>query len=156
MIYSLLSEQEIGFMISIDMGRMDKIRRMNSNVNDITDLRKTVKYMMEQYIYSGSEYSVNISSFTRLGILNTYNDLEGGGKLVVEMEMIDVESEESITTADPDIDFMDEHNVELMKRYIVIFDKAMEEIINLLKSDTLQRFYVTKEYKTMLQAAFKA
>ena len=141
-------------MIAIDIGRMDKIRRVSSNVNDINDLRKAIKYIMEQYIYSGSEYSVNISSFTRLNILNAYNELEGGGKLVVEMEIIDVESEESTTNADPEIDFIAEQNMELIKKYVVIFDKAMDEIINLLKTDTLQRFYMTKEYKTMLQATF--
>ena len=145
-----MTEEEAGFLVSIDLGRMDKIRRVNSNVNDVTDLRKTVQYIMEQYIYNGSEYSVNISSFTRLNILNSYNELEGGGKLVAEIEMVDFESEESVDANDPEIDFMDEHDRELMRRYVVIFDKAMEEIINLLKSDSLQRFYLTKEYKTMM------
>ena len=40
---------------------------------------------------------------------------------------------------------------ELVRRYLEIFDEAMEAIISLIRHDSLPRFYDTKAYETMSQ-----
>eukprot|EP00483_Globobulimina_turgida_P002965 UN02970 len=43
------------------------------------------------------------------------------------------------------------NDIELIKSYIVIFDQAIQEIMHLLRNDSLSRFYSSKDYKLMLQ-----
>ena len=62
-----------------------------------------------------------------------------GSTEMVEMEQIRCDS--------VDID-----EKELVKRYLGIFDEAMEAIISLIRQDSLPRFYQTKAYETMKMA----
>eukprot|EP01083_Nonionella_stella_P278044 945397_1 len=80
---SLVCEADIGYAIPLQWKNMDQIIRRGT-MKDVNDLRHTVRHVMEQYIVSGSHYCVNLSSPIRNQILDTYANLEGGGKLVVE------------------------------------------------------------------------
>ena len=47
--------------------------------------------------------------------------------------------------------YVNEEEKELMCRYLVIFDDALKEISALLKTDSLARFYRSKEYQVMIK-----
>ena len=74
---------------------------------------------------------------------------------VVEIENV---TSDSLNITDhaqnTDINIMNkQHNdKELVKRYLGIFDEAMEAIIDLIRHDSLPRFYDTKAYETMSQS----
>eukprot|EP01084_Bolivina_argentea_P029354 54478_1 len=131
----LINKFDAGVMISIDIQRMAKTRRINHNeINDVNDLRKTWGYIMEQYIKSNAEFPINISSNSRIGINDSYNLLEGGGKLVVEaaivipndIEIIGIDSDEDINENNNEnndrisVDFGKMNDQELIKSYIVV------------------------------------
>eukprot|EP00483_Globobulimina_turgida_P007933 UN07949 len=105
----LVDSLDAGFMVPIDIETMGKIRRENNcEINDVNDLRKIWRHIMKQYINANAEFCINISSKSRLGIKQSFNSLEGGGKLVVEAEIIFAESEESTSgqkTAGISVDF---------------------------------------------------
>eukprot|EP01083_Nonionella_stella_P017886 50081_1 len=153
---NLVKKEDIGFMVSFDSQSMRSIRRADSTINDVNDLRKTVRYFIEQYIESSGQYCINLSAQNRVGMMQAYHQLEGGGKLVVEAAIdIIYDGEDSQCEADHQtsnsIDFGKINDLELNKQYIVLFDDAMREIVFLLKSDSLRRFYQTDEYITMIQ-----
>ena len=129
MVHRLIDEHQIGVNIRIVEDRIDKVQRRESKVYGIGLLKQDVEYIMDQYIYQGSEYCVNISSFTRLNLTNTFHDLKNGK--------------------------MNQQNTEKSNvvQYVTLFDKALENIINLMKTDSLWRFYRTKEYKMMVSDA---
>ena len=110
-----MTDGEIGYRIEIHSELIDEIRRISSCYTS-EDLRKNIKYIMEQYIYSNTEYCVNVASFTRMRILNTYNELCGD-------------------------------TAEHISKWVTIYDESIEEVVSLLKTDSLPRFYRTKEYR---------
>eukprot|EP01083_Nonionella_stella_P002650 7583_1 len=170
---SLVSEDEIGYVIPFQWKNMDQIIRRGT-MNDVNDLRHTVRHIMDQYIASESHYCVNLSAPIRNQILVAYANLEGGGKLVVEAEIVYEEEDDTCVTGQTEetesrfaqhfhdqprisrvsqssIDFGKINDVELNKRYVVLFDYAIKEIMQLLKGDSLRRFHQTREYKTMMK-----
>ncbi len=74
-IYRLICRESVGFLFPISQERLTKVRRRNSNIYGINDLKDNIRYIMEQYMYNGAEYGVNVSSFTRMTALNEYDQL---------------------------------------------------------------------------------
>ena len=117
--------------MDICVEKMDKVRRRDSYVYGMDDLVDNVKYLVTQYIYQNSEYSVNISSFTRMGILNKFNDFSKSRK-------------DSISSSVRE---------NIVSELITIFHEALQQTISLLKTDSFARFYRTNEYKLMISEA---
>ena len=148
-------------MLEFDAG-MNKDEMM---IDNIETLRDYVHYILEQYVYEHAEYRVNISSFTRLNLLqkenefnNRYNEsMSQSIEIVLEQQQnndslqLEIGRERIRTDSGTRSELLSVsmHFQELMKDYAIMFDKAMEEIMSLLKTDSLSRFYNTKGYKTM-------
>ena len=152
--FRFVDEENIGFMIKFD----PKIYCNEMIIDGVEDLRNYAKYIMEQYVYEYAEYRVNISSYTRLNLLKKENEFHKRNNDIMtsSMEVVLDSLEEgmvrSISDVSSVIQILSEDVYILMADYVVMFDKAMEEIVALLKTDSLSRFYTTKEYKTMMQS----
>ena len=177
------------------------VKRTESVMN-LMELKKKLKYIMDQYIYVDGEYCVNISALTRKRLIREYEGLDDIKKnmslLPVEMDTIQpvtTESfEDSVTVPierhgrgdrglEPErsvcgfivpnpnekkTDYLDvgsvygasrslsnvieqnrEHDRMMVREYLAVFDVAMDEIINLMRKDSLMRFYVSSEYDVL-------
>ena len=147
-----MTEEEVGVMFPISSERINKLRRRQSIVKGMDDLRKSIRFVMEHYMYHGAEFAINVSSFTRMTVLNSYDQLglrdSNGDSATASLKpsldvYSDSETGRSSNASQPNT------NESIM--YIKIFDQSLEEIIGLLKLDSLSRFYRSKEYKIMTQ-----
>eukprot|EP01084_Bolivina_argentea_P087681 158353_1 len=124
---------DAGITISIDLSRINKIRTNEGHIDNIYELKKRVRYITEQYICSGSEYCINIASTTKMKILRNSQTLTEKNNTENDIELTSV------------------NNIELIKEYVTIFDRALEEILSLLKSDSLMRFYRSRAYQNFAE-----
>ena len=92
-------------------------------VYQMEDLNVHVTYLMEEYIYENSEHCVNISSGTRMEILNAFKSRSPSLSSESESMVVDL---------------------------ITLFDEALRETVALLQADSLNRFYRTRTYKLMM------
>ena len=122
-------EHSVGMMIKIYPVKNNKCKISASYDYGINDFIDNIEYLVERYIRQNAEYCVNICSFTRMSILNKFNDFQQLRQKTVSL----MESES-----------------DTILMLITIFDEALQEIISLLKADSLSRFYQTKEYKLMI------
>ena len=60
---------------------------------------------------------------------------------------------ESIRTPSDSANTVNNKDAELIEKYIVIFDNAIDEIMRILNNDSLARFYRSKEYVNMVSNA---
>ena len=203
-IHRIIEEEEVGVMITIDMNRMKQLRIQKDDpyVFSIEELRKDLKYIMDQYILYEGKFCVNVSAMTRQKLIEAYEDLEPEidnapdlpeeeietekagacmAKTVVPVEqkklgndhlnLCNIPSESSggrssedesgeqnvrskseivsVNNAAKELNDKMARDSEKIRDYLRIFDDAMEEIILLMRKDSLLRFYETIEYETM-------
>ena len=138
-------------MVDIAGDRIKKVRRRDSHIYGMEQLKENMKYVMEQYIYNDAEYMVNISSLHRMKILNSYNAL-----IQIKVEKLEDDTTE-IVYANVEImtgaKNVNNEEKQLTKQLLMIFDDAIKEISGLMKTDSLARFYRSKEYKVMIKDA---
>ncbi len=104
-------------------------------------MENAIKHIMDQYIYEESEYCINISSEQRYKLITSYKKLENSNINKIEQ---DIEAEPILMEERGD-------DKKIIIQYISMFDGAMDTIISLIKMDSLQRFYETKQYQAMTQ-----
>lgn len=145
----LLQQDDIGISIQFNEHYLEKWKRTGSQIYNLQDLKREVLYIIEQYIYDDSVKTVNISSFTRMAILNGVYKLKRDSTAATNGSIQPVTDCES-----PSVDFQDEFdsvgNEELFKKYVGLFDKAMKEVIKLLRLDSMTRFRNSKEYQILI------
>ena len=103
---------------------------------------------MGKYILDAADNRVNISSYVKLKILGVYHELYGNGRIqtIGTIETIgDTLQTESMEQFESPLS----QNEPQITKYITIFDAAMDEIMTLMRTDSLKRFYRTIEYRTM-------
>lgn len=137
-------------MIHIAEARIKKVRRKDSHIYGIKQLRQSVKYIVETYCQKWSESCINISSLHRMTLANNY----------MELNKMDVNKDENAQTTeivDQNLDMftgarinVNEEEKALMGKYLLLFDEAIDEIVGLLKLDSLSRFYRSSEYQRII------
>ena len=163
----LIELQHAGVMCPIAEDRINKMRRRDSLIYGVEELKISIRSVMENYMYHGAEYSINVSAFTRMTALNSYdqlglrmervetranrneNEAENGNETEHETSTSEADSPGSSECLQPQLSVNSQR--EMILRYVTIFDRSLEEIIGLLKLDSLSRFYRSKEYKIMTQ-----
>ena len=138
----LLEEGNVGVTIKFNKHQLEKCKRQGSDVYNLSDLRREIKHIIEQYIYEGSERTINISAFTRMTILKRAEELKKEIVMVGHKDTLGMK----MTKGSEDI----KSDGELFRKYVFTFDNAMEEVISLLKTDSLTRFQHSKEYDVMM------
>ena len=161
-------EADIGVMMNMDFGSMKGLRRMDSYIFNIDELKNNLQHIMDQYIFDEGEFCVNISATTRSKLIRAYESLDDDMNKRIELEMIDVVPSEtgdgsSISPSDANLQVASVYDAarrvskememckdkEVIKNHLIIFDDAMDEIITLMRKDSLMRFYGTLEYETL-------
>eukprot|EP01083_Nonionella_stella_P067055 177098_1 len=127
----LIDVGNIGVTIAIDFHRMERLRRKESSIHTVEEMKTNIEYIVQQYVLMEGEYTVNISSTTRNRLMCEYERLEHD--YVSDGTGLQAEKEKAI-----------------VREYIGIFDESMEEIISLMRGDSLTRFYQTAEYKMLI------
>eukprot|EP01084_Bolivina_argentea_P292317 502507_1 len=119
----LISEDDVGLLVPVASERIQKIKRKQCQVKGINDLKENIKYIVDEYIYQGAEHCINISSFTRIAVLKTYNGLEQQNITDHVADVID-RNLHAFTGRTG----VNEEDKELTLQYVTIFDKALDEI----------------------------
>merc|ERR1712228_961076 len=141
---NLISIEYIGFIVTMPIDRINKLKRDNIEIDSIYKLKNNIKYIMMQYILLGAEHCVNIASFTRFRIINAFDKLE-------TMTPRNTTSEDTVVYNE-NAENREECNIQyLVQKYLMMFDEAMNEVIDLLKTDPLTRFYRSKQYQMLLK-----
>ena len=155
----LCSQNEVGLMIPIAPERIKRTRgRKKSERYTVNDLRENVKYLMEQYVTRYARSGVNISWVTRDRIVEIFNGLEKKSVNQKEVKTANGNAEGADGTDNAivmrNLELFVNHTPsepseserELSAQYALLLDKALVEIINLLRSDSLVRFKQSKAY----------
>eukprot|EP01083_Nonionella_stella_P014209 39945_1 len=121
----LVDLDDIGVVIAIDFHRVQNLRRNDSHIRNVKEMKRNTEYIVQQYVVYYGEYTVNVSAKTR-------------DTLIAEYERLRQENADK-----------EEMDKEIVKEYIGIFDESMDEIIALMRGDSLTRFYETAEYKML-------
>ncbi len=127
-LHELIQQKDVGLMFSIDFHRIDNFRRKDSYIYTMDEMKQNIEYIMKQYIDMNGEYCINISYDMRCTLQEEYQALN------------DWMNDQS----DKDIQL-------IIKKYMKIFDESMDEIISLMKHDSLMRFYSSVEYEIMTE-----
>lgn len=155
----LISMDAIGYTIEMPKVRLDVIKRDNLvDIDNIFELKNAIKYIIKQYIRLGAEYCVNIASFTRFRLLTDFDELEAmtprenTSDAVTRNMYILTGGEPEIEDEKQSAETLEECNIRyLTHKYLTICDEAMNEIMDLIKSDPLTRFYHSESYKMLLK-----
>eukprot|EP01083_Nonionella_stella_P020393 56537_1 len=129
--HRLITEQDIGAMIAMDFHRVNRLKRKDSCIYSVDDMKTNIEYIVRNYIEMNGAYSINVSFEMREKFQNNYQQLQKHDS--------DKNTE------------MDDNDREVVKKYIAIFDECMDEIIDLMRGDSLVRFYQTEEYKRLVK-----
>merc|ERR1719384_2651889 len=140
----LIEEKDVGVMIPINFHRVNTLRKKDNYIYTEHEMKKSIDYIMNQYIDRRAEYCINISSYTRNTLQQAYMRLDDDMNKSAELEMIEIDHTKTEKSGNTDM-----VKTDMVKQYISIFDKPMEEIISLMKHDCLKRFYSSKAYKTL-------
>eukprot|EP01083_Nonionella_stella_P276205 938367_1 len=132
--HQLISEQDVGVMIAIDFHRMDGLKRKDSCIYTVDEMKLSIEHIVTHYVVMGGEYPINISFQMREQLQSDYHKLQ--------QRNTDSEDSGSMTQND---------TAAVVKQYMSIFDECMEEIIDLMRYDSLVRFYQTEEYKRLVK-----
>ena len=144
--------------------RMDKTRRKDLHVCNLKELKINLRYIYHHYIESGSVYAVNISHGTKLALREKYISLlEDGDDVMItkgnfntkEYKVVTVESQSqarSKSIFSSESTSISSSNKLLIKEYVVMYDRAMEQTIGLIKTDSLSRFYHSAAYRKMIRS----
>ena len=147
MISRLIEEDEIGINIKIEESIIAELRRKDSQIRNVMEMKKAIEHIMTQYIDQKSKYGVNISAIIRKDINEKHDDLTQRRTTYVALTPIDSGSSLEIASKH-DIMEDERRRAQFVKDFITMFDDALEGVITLLRLDSLSRFYDTKEYKT--------
>ena len=165
----LCSQNEVGLVVPMAPERMERTRRRKkSEQYTVQDLRENVKYLMQQYVQRCARCGVNLSSMTRDRSLEIFDKLEHQSEQQIVVQttcgtVCAVDGEGSNGDIDDNavvmrnLEFFVSHNSdepsqlerELSVQYALLLDKAIEEIICLLRSDCLVRFRRSKAYSKL-------
>lgn len=158
-----LKVNNVGLRITVCKEILDEFCRDDAKIIDLDTFRMNIMYIMNEYIYDYSEHSVNISAPTRHGIIKIFDvvmeSMNKDGKASVTVNsnrksvptLTGVPSNSVCVAIEMDgMEHGDDQN--FVDQCIVIFDEALEEVIDLLRRDSLVRFYETPEYKQLASA----
>lgn len=162
-VYRLCKPDDIGFTFNINEVRLDRIRRKDSYVHNVDELKANLKHIYEQYIDQESVYCVNLSAHTRRELQQSYERYFGDDSqrkpngddenIMVEIQMHEIKKRISISrTTSPSQSGNNEITSDLIKSYVIIFDQALDEIIGLIGTDSLSRFHQSIAYRNMIQS----
>ena len=162
---------EVGLMVPMAPERMERTRRRKKSEGyTVQDLRESIKCLMHYYVLRSARCGINISSMTRDRIHKIFTklehqcDTEGVPESGPEITGTDGGVEgadrcEHVIAMRQHLDFFVNHNPngnepsqwekELSVQYALLLDKALEEIICLLRSDCLTRFQASKAYSKL-------
>ena len=152
----LVNIEDIGVTIDIEQSLIQTYR---SQINDIADLKKSLKYIMNQYIEYGSEFCINISAATRSRIQSDfYQCLQSPVPTPSDtsLHVTSLSSNQTAAAQSPSGSSCfggylcsESQTSKTPIQYISIFDQAMKEIISLIQNDSLPRFARTAAYKKL-------
>ena len=166
----LISGDHVGVKIPICDKILTELRRKDRNITDIDGFKENLNYVMNEYIYDYSRHSVNISASTRQGLTQIFDMVINNDLGILYHGSVTVStynrSSPIPTNSNPTLSYVPSHSLGIgsslemqsmediesfVDQCIVIFDEALEEIIDLLRSDSLVRFYETMEYKNLVE-----
>eukprot|EP01083_Nonionella_stella_P175253 609835_1 len=141
--YGLISEDNGGLMIKMPSARIKKVRRKNSVMLDMDDLKRNIEYILNQYVVYTAEHQINLSSKTQSEIMIKWKELN-------QNKAADAYDAEELMYKDTkgtfrEVNQISANELELAIKYIKIFDEAMSEIYALIETDPLRRFFHTEE-----------
>lgn len=73
--HGLIGEEAVGAMIQIDLQRIANFRRKDSHIYNKAEMKKNLRYVVQQYIEENGEFCINISSELRRTTLTAWDDL---------------------------------------------------------------------------------
>merc|ERR1712113_246333 len=127
-----------------------------------------VRYIYDQYIDQESVYCVNLSAGTRRKLKQSYeryfegdgqNKPKGDESVMMEIQMASMSSVHEIKrgisrsrSTSQSQSGNKEMTSELIKSYVIIFDRALDEIMGLIRTDSLSRFHQSIAYRKMIQS----
>ena len=151
----MIKQDKIGVNIDIVKLRVNHIRRTDSFVYNIKELKRNLQHIYDYYINDYAENRINISGLCKKGIDQQYEMFET--EYSDESEVIIVYSDQCSPTPTQTVSSVHEktkpgHEGDRIftEKYIIMYDKAMDEIIGLLTRDSLYRFYTCEEYRAFV------
>merc|ERR1712083_1072340 len=109
----LCSSDAAGILVPFPDSLLQKWKRKGQRIDNIQELERNMEYIKEQYIFHDAEHSLNISGNTRVRILSA--DLKLREEKARRMMGI------------------------LAEVYLQMFDVAMSEVMQLIRTDSLPR-----------------